>query len=115
MWGAGVAALALQEATDMQPRDQASLIDVLDRVLDKGVVIDAHVRVAIAGVELIAVEARVVVASIQTYLTHADTLAYTDWAARPRKPEPGMLEPPADPRIEPPPEPPTAPPSLPAG
>jgi hypothetical protein len=67
--------------------------------------------VAIAGVELIAVDARVVVASIQTYLTHADALAYTDSAARPHQPPAGMIDPPAEPRIEPP----TEPPPLPAG
>jgi gas vesicle structural protein len=58
-------------------------VEVLDRVLDKGIVIDAHVSVAVVGVELLAVEARVVVASIQTYLTHADALAFTPTAARP--------------------------------
>jgi gas vesicle structural protein len=39
-----------------------SLIDVLDRVLDKGIVIDAWVRVSLVGIDLITVEARVVVA-----------------------------------------------------
>jgi hypothetical protein len=52
-----------------------SLIDVLDRVLDKGIVIDAWVRVSIVGIDLITVEARVVVASIQTYLQYADAIA----------------------------------------
>ena len=45
-----------------------SLIEVLDRVLDKGIVIDAWVRVSLVGIDLITVEARVVVASIDTYL-----------------------------------------------
>jgi gas vesicle structural protein len=45
-----------------------SLIDVLDRVLDKGIVIDAWVRVSLVGIDLITVEARVVVASIDTDL-----------------------------------------------
>lgn len=57
------------------------LVDVLDRVLDKGIVIDAAVRISVAGIELLGVDARVVVASIETYLLHADTLAYTDLAA----------------------------------
>ena len=52
----------------------ASLIDVLDRVLDKGIVIDAWMRVSLGGVNLVEVEARVVVASIDTYLTHAQAL-----------------------------------------
>ena len=51
-----------------------SLIDVLDRVLDKGIVIDAWVRVSLVGIDLITVEARVVVASIDTYLRYADAL-----------------------------------------
>lgn len=67
------------------------LVDVLDRVLDKGIVIDAAVRVSIAGIELLGVDARVVVASIETYLRHADTLAYTDLAAAPRSAPPPPL------------------------
>ena len=53
----------------------SSLIDVLDRVLDKGIVIDAWVRVSLVGIDLITVEARVVVASISTYLGYAPALA----------------------------------------
>jgi len=58
-------------------RDQlgASMIDVLDRVLDKGIVIDAWVRVSVVGLDLITVRARVVVASIDTYLRHSDEVA----------------------------------------
>ena len=52
-----------------------SVIDVLDRVLDKGIVIDAWVRVSLVGIDLITVEARVLVASIQTYLQYADAVA----------------------------------------
>ena len=50
----------------------SSLIDVLDRVLDKGIVIDAWMRISLAGIDLITVEARIVVASIDTYLKYAD-------------------------------------------
>jgi hypothetical protein len=56
---------------------RASLIDVLDRVLDKGIVIDAWVRVSLAGIDLITVKARVVVASIETYLKYSEELALT--------------------------------------
>ena len=52
-----------------------SVIDVLDRVLDKGIVIDAWLGLSLVGIELVTVEARVVVASIQTYLKHADAVA----------------------------------------
>jgi hypothetical protein len=51
------------------------LIDVLDRVLDKGIVVDAWVRLSIVGVDLLTLEACVVVASLETYLKHSDTFA----------------------------------------
>ena len=56
-------------------RTGPSHVDVLDRVLDKGIVIDAGVRVSLVGIELVTVDARVVVASIATYLEHSDALA----------------------------------------
>jgi hypothetical protein len=59
-------------STELAPGG-ASLIDVLDRVLDKGIVIDAWVRVALVGIDLVTFQARVVVASIDTYLKYADT------------------------------------------
>src|SRR5438270_2618486 len=52
----------------------SSLIDVLDRVLDKGIVIDAWVRVSLVGIDLITVEARIVVASIDTYLKYSEAV-----------------------------------------
>jgi gas vesicle structural protein len=59
-------------AIAVHPRaGSTSLIDVLDRVLDKGIVIDAWMRVTLAGLDLVEVEARVVVASINTYLAQA--------------------------------------------
>lgn len=61
----------------------ASLIDVLDRVLDKGIVIDAWVRISLVGIDLITVEARVVVASIDTYLRYAEAVGITAPVARP--------------------------------
>jgi gas vesicle structural protein len=60
-----------------------SLIDVLDRVLDKGIVIDAWVRVSLVGIDLITVEARVVVASIDTYLKYSEAVGAATAAARP--------------------------------
>jgi hypothetical protein len=50
----------------------ASLIDVLDRVLDKGIVVDAWVRVSLVAIDLVTVEARVVVASVDTRLKYSD-------------------------------------------
>jgi len=63
-----------------------SLIDVLDRVLDKGIVIDAWVRVSLVGIDLITVEARIVVASIDTYLRYAEAMGITAPVARPPLP-----------------------------
>jgi hypothetical protein len=60
-----------------------SLIDVLDRVLDKGIVIDAWVRVSLVGIDLITVEARVVVASIDTYLKYSESMAQVAPVSRP--------------------------------
>jgi hypothetical protein len=62
---------------------RASLIDVLDRVLDKGIVIDGWGRVSVAGIDLITVDAWVVVASISTYLQYAESLGLS-----PRTPSP---------------------------
>jgi hypothetical protein len=61
----------------------SSLIDVLDRILDKGMVIDAWVRISLVGIDLITVEARVVVASIDTYLKYADAVGLTGLVSRP--------------------------------
>lgn len=61
----------------------SSLVDVLDRVLDKGIVIDAWVRVSLVGIDLITVEARVVVASIDTYLKYAEAVGQVSTASRP--------------------------------
>ncbi|HEX4621344.1 MAG TPA: gas vesicle structural protein GvpA [Myxococcaceae bacterium] len=60
-----------------------SLIDVLDRVLDKGIVIDAWVRVSLVGIDLLTVEARIVVASIDTYLKYSEAVGTLEPVARP--------------------------------
>lgn len=73
----------------------SSLVDVLDRVLDKGIVIDAWVRVSLVGIDLITVEARVVVASIDTYLKYAEAVGQVSTASRPAleaAPEPLSVE-----------------------
>jgi hypothetical protein len=63
----------------------SSLIDVLDRVLDKGIVIDAWVRVSLVGIDLVTIEARVVVASIDTYLKYSEAVGITSPVSRPRE------------------------------
>jgi hypothetical protein len=64
----------------------SSLVDVLDRVLDKGIVIDAYVRVTLVGIELIGVEARIVVASVETYLKYSEQISAMGSVARPTLP-----------------------------
>src|SRR3954471_5820009 len=61
----------------------SSLIDVLDRVLDKGIVIDAWVRVSLVGIDLVTVEARIVVASIETYLKYSEAVGLAPPGSRP--------------------------------
>lgn len=55
----------------------SSLVEVVDRILDKGIVIDAWVRVSLVGIELLAIEARVVIASVETYLKYAEAIGLT--------------------------------------
>jgi len=64
--------MAIEKSTD-----GASLAAVIDRILEKGVVIDAFVRVSLVGIELLAVEARVVVASVETWLKYASAVGLT--------------------------------------
>ena len=59
----------------------SSLAEVIDRILDKGIVIDAWVRVSLVGIELLAVEARVVIAGVDTYLKNAEAVGLTAAAA----------------------------------
>jgi hypothetical protein len=61
----------------------SSLVEVVDRILDKGIVIDAWARVSLVGIELLAIEARVVVASVETYLKYAEAIGLTATAAVP--------------------------------
>jgi hypothetical protein len=59
----------------------ANVVDVLDRVLDKGIVVDTWVRLSLVGIDLLTIEARVVVAPIETYLNYTGPLS--ELAARP--------------------------------
>lgn len=56
----------------------SSLADVLEVVLDKGIVIDAYVRVAVVGIELLTIDARIVIASVDTYLKFAEAVNRLD-------------------------------------
>lgn len=54
-----------------------SITEVVDRILDKGVVVDAFIRVSLVGIELIAIEVRAVVASIESWLKYAEAVGLT--------------------------------------
>lgn len=55
----------------------SSLAEVIDRILDKGLVVDAFVRLSLVGIELLAIEARVVVAGVETYIKYAEAVGLT--------------------------------------
>ena len=61
----------------------SSLAEVIDRILDKGIVVDAWVRVSLVGIEILAIEARIVIASVETYLKYAEAVGLTQSAAVP--------------------------------
>lgn len=54
--------------------DSSSLVEVIDRILDKGIVVDLWARVNLVGIELLSIEARVVIASVRTWLCYADAV-----------------------------------------
>src|SRR3954449_12484171 len=58
----------------------SSLADVIDTILDKGLVLDAYVRVSLIGIEILTIDARVVIASVDTYLRFAEAVNRLDLA-----------------------------------
>jgi hypothetical protein len=56
----------------------SSLADVLEVILDKGIVIDAYIRVSVVGIELLTIDARIVIASVDTYLRFAEAVNRID-------------------------------------
>ena len=56
----------------------SGLADVVDVILDKGIVIDAYVRVALIGIEILTIDARIVIASVDTYLRFAEAVNRLD-------------------------------------
>jgi hypothetical protein len=58
--------------------DASSLAEVIDRILDKGIVIDAYVRVSLVGIELLAVDLRVVIAGVHAWLRYAAAVGLTE-------------------------------------
>ena len=56
----------------------SGLADVIDVILDKGLVIDAYVRVSLIGIEILTIDARIVIASVDTYLRFAEAVGRLD-------------------------------------
>src|SRR5512139_3064458 len=56
----------------------SGLADVIDTILDKGLVIDVYVRVSLVGIELLTIDARIVIASVDTYLRFAEAVNRLD-------------------------------------
>jgi hypothetical protein len=61
--------------------DASSLAEVLDRILDKGVVVDVWARVSLVGIEILTIESRIVVASVDTFLHYSEEMAKIEQAA----------------------------------
>ena len=86
-------------STAMQPRGgyldrphSSSLADVLNVILDKGLVIDAYIRVSLVGIEVLTIDARIVIASVDTYLRFAEATNRLDLASQGGKGLPDMID-----------------------
>ncbi|REE95779.1 gas vesicle protein GvpJ [Thermomonospora umbrina] len=69
-----------RQGPSVERPSSSGLADVVEMILDKGLVIDAYVRVSLVGIELLTVDARVVVASVDTYLRFAEAVNRLDLA-----------------------------------
>jgi len=70
----------------------SGLADVIDVILDKGLVIDAYIRVSLVGIELLTIDARIVIASVDTYLRYAEAVNRLDLTETETKGLPELLE-----------------------
>src|SRR5213595_2323178 len=70
----------------------SGLADVVDLILDKGLVIDAYVRIAVIGIELITIDARIVIASVDTYLRFAEAVNRLDLMQTETQGLPGVMD-----------------------
>lgn len=70
----------------------SSLADVIDTILDKGLVIDVYVRVSLVGIELLTIDARIVIASVDTYLRFAEATNRLDLYEKGGEDLPGVIE-----------------------
>lgn len=70
----------------------SSLADVVEIILDKGLVIDAYVRVSLVGIEVLTIDARIVIASVDTYLRFAEATNRLDLAAQGGRDLPELMD-----------------------
>jgi hypothetical protein len=84
--------MAMTQSTINRAPRPSSLADVLDLILDKGLVIDAYVRVSLVGIEILTIDARVVVASVDTYLRFAEAVNRLDLRATETPGIPALLD-----------------------
>ena len=70
----------------------SGLADVVEIILDKGIVIDAYVRVSLVGIELLTIDARIVIASVDTYLRFAEATNRLDLYEKGGKDLPGLVQ-----------------------
>jgi gas vesicle structural protein len=82
---------AVQPAGGAGP-SSSSLADVIDTILDKGMVIDAFVRVSLVGIELLTIDARIVVASVDTYLRFAEAVNRLEISSTEQKGLPELMQ-----------------------
>jgi hypothetical protein len=82
---------AVQPAGGAGP-SSSSLADVIDTILDKGMVIDAFVRVSLVGIELLTIDARIVVASVDTYLRFAEAVNRLEISSTEQKGLPDLMQ-----------------------
>jgi len=77
-----MAALASQQSSYLARPQPSGLAEVVEIILDKGLVIDAYVRVSLVGIELLTIDARIVIASVDTYLRFAEAVNRLDLEAK---------------------------------
>jgi hypothetical protein len=73
--------MAAAQGSYLERPRPSGLADVIEIILDKGLVIDAYVRISLVGIELITIDARIVIASVDTYLRFAEAVGRLDIAA----------------------------------
>jgi len=78
--GVGVATRGTASNYLQRGPSPSGLADVLELILDKGLVIDAYVRVSVIGIEILTIDARIVIASVDTYLRFAEAVNRLDLA-----------------------------------